>query len=86
MWQISIRVLDEAKKRVLLLATRTEDEDVWQYSITGIIATQAQRAAMMEDIKEAYLEYEAKQARENTMLGGLETTAENYLNNWEATR
>lgn len=87
MWEIMIKVIDESKKIIRLTAVRVpvNDELEFTHTLVGIIDTSQQRQDMLDDIKDAYLDFLDKQDRVDTFLAGLADTAVNSLTAWEAT-
>ena len=85
MWEVLIKMLDESKNRVLVSAIRTDgiSGEIWTYSLRGEINTPTQRADLLQQIKDARIDYLATQIRVDATLAGLEQTATNSLNNWE---
>ena len=84
MFNVTIRVENREKKVIRVTAIHTVDSvEDFRYSCIGLITTQAQRLAMVESIKKAYLEFLDKQVEDATFLAGLENTASNALNTWE---
>jgi hypothetical protein len=85
MWKVKIRMVDESKNLVHVRVVRTDDVtgETWPYSLAGEVNTPQQRQALLQQIKNAYIVYLAREARISATLAGLEATAENALNDWE---
>ncbi len=88
MWAVDIEVENRGKKIVKVRAVHSDDisgvEDFTHVGV-GIIQTPAQRTGMMDAIQAAYLLFLSDEELNLTFLAGLEDTAENALNVWEAT-
>jgi len=87
MWQVYINVLNIAQKLAKVTAIRTPvaDEEEYTYSCTAILETPGQRSAVLEQIKDNYITYLDHLVDEGVVIAGLEDTATNALNSWEAT-
>ncbi len=87
MWQVKIDVLSIQAKVARITATREPemDEARYVYHCTAIIDTAAQRSAVLQQIKDNYLEYLERQDQADGVIAGLQDTAENALNTWEET-
>ena len=87
MWQVKIKVLNIAQSLAEITAIREPEngEDRYIYSCTAILDTPAQRTAVLQQIKDNYLEYIERQFQAEGVIAGLEDTASNALNAWEET-
>jgi len=85
MWTVTISVIDEGKEKARVRATRIDpiSDEVYNYECTAILSTPAQRAALLQRIKDQFIEHEARQGRIENFLSGLANTATNALNDWE---
>jgi len=86
MWEVTIKILNIVQKLAQVTARRTE-EDVadYIYTCTAILDTPDQRTGVLDQIKDNYLEYLDRQVQSDGVVAGLEDTATNALNTWEAT-
>ena len=87
MWQVEIDVIDIQAKRAQITAIRTDTitDEIYVYSCTAILETPSQRSAVLQLIKDKYLEYLDRQDQADSVISGLEDTAANALNSWEET-
>lgn len=87
MWQVLIKVINIPAKVARITAIREPemDEPRYVYHCTAIIDTAAQRTAVLQQIKDNYLEYLERQDQADGVIAGLIDTAENALNQWEET-
>ena len=87
MWEVTIEVLDINASRVKIVAIRTDTGDGLSFSNTyrAIIESPAQRTAILNQIKLDYLDYLSDLNDADDVIAGLEDTATNNLNSWEAT-
>lgn len=85
MWQVTIDVLNVAKKLARVTATRTDvvTDEVYQYTCTAILDTPAQRSAVLDQIKNNYLAYIDREGQISIIIAGMEDTATHALNDWE---
>lgn len=86
MWAVKINVINVAQKRARVTATRTDDitGEIWEYSCVAILDTPGQRGAVLQQIKDHYLAYLDYEGQVFIIVAGMEDTATNSLNNWEA--
>ncbi len=85
MWDVTIKVIDRVKRQIRISAIHSIDAVVdYTYVGTGLINNPAQRSSLLDSIKDGYLEYLNDQAENSVFLAGLENTAVNALNTWEA--
>lgn len=87
MWEVFIEVINVVKKLVNIRVVRTDPVtgEKWNYSCTTVLNTPAQRSEVLQLIKDNYLEYMDREGQIRLILSGMEDTATNSLNTWEAT-
>ena len=87
MWEVFIEVINVAKKFVTINAKRTDSitGEIWTYSCTAILDSPTQRSAVLQQIKDNYLAHINREGQIDLILSGMEDTATNSLNTWEAT-
>jgi len=86
-WTVEITIFDEATQTANVRAVRVDSatDEKFVYECRAIISTPEQRSALLQRIKDKFIEDEARQGRIENILAGLADTATNALNNWEAT-
>lgn len=84
MWNVKIKVTDVTKKEAKITAIRTDDltGEIYTYYCLAIIASSAQRSAVLQQIKDNYLDYLNYLNDADGVIAGLEDTATNSLNSW----
>jgi len=87
MWDIDIKVLDYTLQRCRVTATRSDSGDglEFTYACNAILETAEQRTAVLNQIKGNYLNYLNDINDSDDIIAGMEDTAKNTLNSWEAT-
>ena len=85
MWDVIVIMKNEVTNLVDIIATRTDvvTGEIWRYPLCGLINTPAQRAGILNKIKNAYRAKVAKDDRVIIALAGLADTAINSLNSWD---
>ena len=82
-WDVKITPLDVARKEASIVATRTDSVDSTKTEIhtiiTCLLATSAQKTAVLDNVWAMHLAYQAKQTAIVAYIGILETTAKTNL-------
>lgn len=90
MWDITIRPLDVSRKEASIMAVRTDDTDpenvlIENHSIiTGILDTQEQKTAILDNIWQQHLDYQTRQIAINNYIGTLKIQAKTNLEGRES--
>ena len=81
-WTVTITPIDVPAKTVSINAVRYDDvalETETHNIITAVIETSAQKTAVLDNLWQQHLEYQAKQTAIAAFLGNLETAAKANL-------
>lgn len=81
-WTVTITPIDIPTKTASVQAVRVDDSDGATEThniITAVLNTQAQKVAVLDQIWQMHLDYQAKLTAIEAYIGGLEATAKDNL-------